>query len=403
MRVLTFTKLYPNEQMPLHGIFVARRVTALAQTGEHQIEVVAPVPYFPAFLPARGEWKKLQLVPPSETRDGVPVHHPRYFNPPKIGMSRYGQWMASGSLATVTARLHDGFSFDVIDAHFVYPDGWAAVQIGRKLNRPVVVTARGSDVARNKHLPHIRPLLSEVMRGAAQLIAVSEELREDFIELGATPEKIHVIPNGIDTGCFHPLPHAAARQALGLQPDENWFVCVGRLDQNKGQWLILEALKKIGLDELRQRQIKLALIGEGEDAEKLRATSRAAGLDDIVHFAGQLHPEKICTWYNAAKVKILASRREGSPNVVLEALACGTPVVASRAGRNAIVIQTGKHGLLFPPEDADALQTAMLQALHHEWEHEEIARYGSQRDWATVAREVATVLQLARKKHPKDQ
>lgn len=403
MKVLTFTKLYPNEQMPLHGIFVARRVNALAQLNDHQIEIIAPVPYFPQFLPARGEWKKLQLVPPSEMRDGLPVHHPRYFNPPKIGMARYGQWMARGSLATVNARLREGFLPDVMDAHFVYPDGYAALQIGRKLNRPVVVTARGSDVTRNKHLPHIRPLLSEVMQGATQLIAVSEELRDDFMELGAAPEKIHVIPNGIDTNAFHPLPQATACQRLGLQPDDTWLVCVGRLDHNKGQWLILEALKKIGLKELQQRRIKLALIGEGEDREKLRETSRAAGLDDIVHFAGQLHPEKICTWYNAATVKILASRREGSPNVVLEALACGTPVVASRAGRNAMVIETGKHGLLFPPEDADALQNALLQALQHEWNREEIARYGSQRNWATVAREVEHVLQLAITKHRKTQ
>ncbi|MFN7926628.1 MAG: glycosyltransferase [Blastocatellia bacterium] len=395
MRVLTFTKLYPNEQMPLHGIFVARRVNALAASGAHQIEVVAPVPYFPKFLPAHGDWKKLQLVPPSERRDGITLHHPRYFNPPKVGMSRYGQWMASGSLATVRQVL----PFDVIDAHFVYPDGWAAVQIGRKLNRPVVVSARGSDVARNKHLSHIRPLLSEVMRGATQLIAVSEELRADFIELGAAPENIHVIPNGIDTQTFHPQSRAAACQALGLHPDDNWLLCVGRLDQNKGQWLILEALKKIGLNTLQQRRIKLALIGEGEDRETLEATSRAAGLNDIVHFAGQLHPEKICTWYNAAKVKILASRREGSPNVVLEALACGTPVVASRAGRNEIVIHPGKQGFLFPTEDADALQAALLQALDHEWNHEEIARYGSQRDWAAVAKEVASVLQLAINKH----
>ena len=142
MRILTFTKLYPNEQMPLHGIFVARRVTALAHNFGHQAEVVAPVPYFPRFLPARGEWKKLQLVPNLEKRDGISIHHPRYFNPPKIGMARYGHWMAQGSFSTMKACLHNGFPFDVVDAHFVYPDGFAAVQLGKRLNRPVVVTAR---------------------------------------------------------------------------------------------------------------------------------------------------------------------------------------------------------------------------------------------------------------------
>ena len=309
--------------------------------------------------------------------------------------------MANGSLPTITARFHNGVPFDVIDAHFVYPDGFAAVQIGRKLNRPVVVTARGSDVTRNKHLPHIRPLLSEVMRSATRLIAVSEELRDDFIELGAAPEKIHVIPNGIDPDNFHPMPREVACQQLGLQPEDCWLVSVGRLDHNKGQWLILEALKKIGREELARRHIKLALIGQGEDREKLVEASRSAGLDAIVHFAGQLQPEKICSWYNAAAVKILASRREGSPNVVLEALACGTPVVASQAGRNALVIQAGKQGFLFPPENAAALQAALLSALDHEWNRQAIAQYGSQRDWTTVAREVEGVLHLAIKTYDK--
>ena len=206
MKVLTFTNLYPNAQMPLHGIFIARRVTALARECGHQIEVVAPVPYYPKFLPGNAEWNKLKHVPEVEEQQSLRVYHPRYFNPPKVGMARYGDWMAQGSRATVTHLLHNGFPFDVIDAHFIYPDGYAAIRLGQRLQRPVVVTARGSDITRNKHYPHIRPLLSEVMRSATQLIAVSEELRDDFLALGATPEKIHVIPNGIDTEIFHPMP-----------------------------------------------------------------------------------------------------------------------------------------------------------------------------------------------------
>jgi teichuronic acid biosynthesis glycosyltransferase TuaC len=395
MKILTFTKLFPNAQMPLHGIFIARRAKALALECGHQIEVVAPVPYYPKFLPGNAEWNKLKLVPEVEEQQTLRVHHPRYFNPPKIGMARYGQWMAQGSQATVTRLLHNGFPFDVIDAHFIYPDGYAAIRLGQQLQCPVVVTARGSDITRNKHYPHIRPLLSEVMRCATQLIAVSEELRDEFIELGAIPEKTHVIPNGIDTEVFYPSSQTEARQTLGLTSEDRWLVSVGRLDRNKGQWLILEALKKIGLPELNRRRIKLALIGQGEDRAALTAISRAAGFDGIVHFAGQISPEIICTWYNAADVKILASSREGSPNVVLEALACGTPAVTSRAGRNAAVIDEGKNGLLFPIEDADGLQKAILLALDQQWDRKQIAQTGRQRSWATVAKEVECVLRLA--------
>ncbi len=395
MRILTFTNLYPNAQKPLHGIFVARRVTALAQECGHQVEIVAPVPYYPKFLPGNAEWNKMKLVPEVEEQQSLRVHHPRYFNPPKIGMARYGGWMAQGSQATVTRLLHNGFPFEVIDAHFIYPDGYAAIRLGQRLRRPVVVTARGSDITRNKHYPHIRPLLSDVMRAATQLIAVSEELRDDFLELGATPEKIHVIPNGIETQVFYPVPAVKAKAALGLATEDRWLVSVGRLDRNKGQWLILAALKKIGLAELQRRRIKLALIGQGEDRAALDAISRAAGLDAIVHFVGQLPPENICTWYNASDIKILASSREGSPNVVLEALACGTPVVTSRAGRNTFVIEEGRNGMLFPIEDADALQSAILRALDHPWERAAIAHAGRQRSWGMVAQEVEQVLHLA--------
>lgn len=395
MRTLTFTTLYPNAQSPEHGIFVARRTQALASECGHQIKVVAPVPYYPKFLPATARWSKLKSVPDVEERQNLPVYHPRYFNPPKIGMARYGQWMAQGSQATVNGLVQNGFPFDLIDAHFIYPDGYAAIWLGQRFDRPVVVTARGSDITRNKHYPHIRPLLSEVMRSATQLIAVSEELRDDFIELGADPEKVHVIPNGIDTEAFYPLSQLEAKATLGLAMEDRWLVSVGRLDQNKGQWLILEALKKIGLSELRQRRIKLALIGQGEDREKLSAISRSAGFDDIVHFAGQTSPEKICMWYNAAEAKILASSREGSPNVVLEALACGTPIIASRAGRNAIVLEEERNGLLFPIQDAESLKSAILRGLEHQWNRQQIAQNGRTRNWATVAKEVDGVLHLA--------
>jgi glycosyltransferase involved in cell wall biosynthesis len=303
--------------------------------------------------------------------------------------------MALGSGPTVANCLRDGFKFEVIDAHFVYPDGFAATEIGRKLNRPVVISARGSDVTRNKHFRHIRPLLKSTLRAASQLIAVSEELRDDFIELGAIPEKVHVIPNGIDTSCFYPMSREAAREKLGLEQDDCWLVSVARLDHNKGQWLILEALNRIGIHELRCRRIKLALIGEGEERNKLKDITRSSGLSGIVHFAGQLNPEQIHAWYNAATIKILASRREGSPNAVLEALACGTPVVATYAGRNGRVIQQGKQGWLCPPEDPESLKLAILHALDQKWNHLEIAQYGSQRSWGAVAKEVETVLQLA--------
>ena len=135
-------------------------------------------------------------------------------------------------------------------------------------------------------------------------------------------------------------------------------------------------------------------VGQGESRAELEKIAQAAGLGDIVHFAGQQNPEKIRIWYNAANVNILASSREGSPNVVLEALACGTPVIASLAGNNATIIHAGSNGFVFPIENAEALKIALLLALDHHWDRQAIAATGSQRNWAAVAREVESVLDL---------
>lgn len=379
--------------MPQHGIFVARRVAPLA--ARHELKVVAPIPYYPSFFPAPANWKKLTKVPQLEEQFGIEVSHPRYLVTPKIGMAKYGDWMTRGTQPTIEKIQNQGFDFQVIDAHFAYPDGLAAVRLGKYFNVPVVVTARGSDITRNKLMPNIVPLLREVINSAAQLIAVSEEIKQDFIELGATPDKIHVIPNGIDTATFYPLPKLEARQQIGLHPELKLLVCVGRLDHNKSQWLILDALCKIGRERLQQQKIRLALIGEGEDRRKLEETSRQLRLDDIVRFVGQLAPEKICLWNNAADVKVLASIREGSPNVVLEALACGTPVVASNAGTNPDIIESGKNGFLFPSGDSGALKNQLLTALETHWDKAAIAGSDSLRNWDSVAAEAESVLEQA--------
>ncbi len=379
--------------MPQHGIFVARRVAPLAT--RHELKVVAPIPYFPRFFPAPANWKKLTRVPLLEQQSGLEVSHPRYLVTPKIGMVKYGDWMARGTQPTIEKIQKQGFDFQIIDAHFTYPDGFAAIKLANFFKIPVVVTARGSDITRNKLMPSIVPMLREVMHAATRLVAVSEEIKQDFIELGANPDKIHVIPNGIDTHTFHPIPRLEARLKLGLTQARKLIVCVGRLDHNKSQWLILEALGKIGAEQLTAQKIQLALIGEGEDRRKLEEASRHLGLNDIVRFVGQLAPEKICLWNNAADLKILASLREGSPNVVLEALACGTPVVASNAGTNAAIIEPGKNGFLFPSGDSEALKNQLLLALETPWNKAAIAGSNSLRSWDSVASEVESVLEQA--------
>jgi teichuronic acid biosynthesis glycosyltransferase TuaC len=400
MNVLTYTSLFPNSEMPEHGIFVARRMAAFAEVTEHRVEVVAPVPYFPPFIPAPARWKAWARVPGSETRDGLRVRHPRYLNPPVVGMRHYGRLMAAGTGATLARLLAGEFKFDVIDAHFAYPDGYAALRIAEKLERPVVVSARGADVYRNNKFPSIVPLLREVTARAARFIAVSRELADDLVALGAPPDKVHVIPNGIDSNVFHPVDREEARRALGLDPRDRWLVVVASLSPHKGHRFVIEALRGTGLGRVRAERIKVAFIGQGRERETLLAEVEAAGMGDIIKFVGQVAPPQLKHWYSAAELKVLASTQEGSANALLEALACGVPVVASRIGENGAAVREGENGYLIHLRDVAGLGRAIEASLARRWDRERIARDGSRRDWRAVAREVEEVLTLAAARTP---
>ena len=168
MKILTFTSLFPNREQPNFGVFVKHRAVALARQPNLNLRVVAPVPYFPkslnfSFAPAH--WQRMANLPEAETIAGLATSHPRYFNPPKLGMRFYASWMARGALAELK-RLHAEQPIDLIDAHYVYPDGAAAVQLGAALNIPVCVSARGTDINLFSTLPHIRPLIVDTLQRA---------------------------------------------------------------------------------------------------------------------------------------------------------------------------------------------------------------------------------------------
>jgi len=170
MKVLVFTTLYPNNVWPNQGVFIKERMTQFARLDGCEVKVVAPVPYFP---PIKANWRwRFSQVAPSEVRDGIEVYHPRYYMTPKWGMTLYGILMFL-SVVLAVRKLRRDFDFDLIDAHFVYPDGFAAVLLGKCFNKPVVVTARGSDVNLYSAFPIIHRLLRYTLNEAKSVIAVS--------------------------------------------------------------------------------------------------------------------------------------------------------------------------------------------------------------------------------------
>ena len=387
LRILTFTALYPNKIKPLQGIFIHQRVKHLARRPGNSVEVIAPVAYFPSWLPVP-RWRQFSEIPHEEEIDGLRVHHPRYPLLPGVSMLAQGMLMYLGSLG-LARRLHDEKRFDCLDAHFVYPDGFAAVRVGRRLGLPVIVSARGTDINLYPSFRLIRGMLRWTMLNAAGAIAVSADLKSKMIALGIPETKVKVIPNGIDPERFQPLDAKSARHQLGLPEEGAIVVSAGYLIESKGHHLLIAAVAKL-LE--RFPKLRLYVIGEGVYRTKLEELVREKQLKEHVFLVGDRPNQELSLWFSAADLSCLMSSREGWPNAVSEALACGTPVLATRAGGIPEIITSSELGMFVEP-NVDSIAAGLKQALTKSWNRKEIARHSRSRSWDTVAAEVEAFLQ----------
>jgi len=351
IRLLTFSTLFPHAGRPNHGIFVENRLRHLLATGEATSTVVAPVPWFPSRSPRFGDWARHAGADRSEVRDGLEIHHPRYALLPRMGMSAAPGALFLAGYAELRRLLRRGLEFDIIDAHYLYPDGVAAVALGQALGRPVVVTARGSDVTQ---LPdHAIPghMIRWAMSRAAGLISVSAGLRDAMLRLGAPPDSVTVLRNGVDLQLFRPIDRDAARRELGL--DGPTLLSVGHLIPRKRHHLAIHALTRLP-------GWQLVIVGEGPERSNLQQEAGTLGVAGRVRFAGSHPHTALPRFYSAADVMILASSREGWANVLLEAMACGTPVVASNIPGNPEVVQGEAAGIVVSENTPDAFAQAIL-------------------------------------------
>jgi len=367
MRVLTFTTLFPNNIWPRQGVFIKERMSHVARLGGCDVTVVAPVPYFP---PIRVSQRQ------------------RYFMVPKVGMTSYGVTMFL-SVASLVRRIQRRFDFDLIDAHYAYPDGLAAVLLGRLCRKPVVLSARGSDINVFGKMLLIRRLIRYTLRQADAIIAVSDALKERIVDLGLPGERVAVISNGVDTRKFCAVDRDEARTALGFLGGR-LLLSVGNLLPIKGFDVLIAALK-ILVERGLPSDVRLVIVGDGPERRRLKALVSQARLQERVSFVGEVPQEQLRLWYNAADVFCLTSRSEGCPNVVLEAIACGTPVVASAVGGVPEIIQSELNGLLCrgrPSELADAIE----RALSNRWDPVRIASQARERySWDERVRGVVEV------------
>ncbi len=338
LRLLTFSTLYPNAARPNHGVFVENRLRHLVGSGQAASTVVAPVPFFPFDAPQFGDWAVNARAPSREERHGLTVLHPRYPVIPKIGMSA-GPWLLYRAMLPPLRRLlASGPPVDAIDAHYLYPDGVAAVWLGRRLGVPVVLTARGTDVNDIPRHATPRRLIQGAMAGAAALIAVSAALKEAMVAMGAPEQKVTVLRNGVDTRLFRPpADRARLRARLGL--GRPTLLSVGHLIERKGHHLVVQAMTALPGCEL-------LVAGEGPERGRLTALIAARGLADRVRLLGARPHAEMAELYGAADALVLASSREGWANVLLELMACGTPVVATNIWGNPEVVRCRDAGVI---------------------------------------------------------
>jgi teichuronic acid biosynthesis glycosyltransferase TuaC len=377
LRVLIYTTLFPNSVQPLHGNFILERMRHLLPFVS--MTVTAPVPYFPAINLNR-RWFEFAATPHAERFAGFDIDHPRYVVIPRVGMITHAFSMFIGSLLRVWSRCRAA-EYDLIDAHYVYPDGLAAVMIGALLKKPVVLSARGSDINLFPKYRLIRPLVKLALRRADAVIAVAQALKDVMVDLGCPPEKIRVIPNGIDPVKFRPQPRASARQKLELPGQSPIILSIGRLISGKGFHVLIEAIARL---RAKRPDLLLLVVGDGPDRSRLAAQIRSLGLQQNVRLIGALPHEELATWYSAADVFCLASQREGCPNVVLEALACGCPAITTDVGGTSEIVTSPSLGILVE-RTPEAFECAIEQALDHQWDRDAIAAHGRKYSWNRVA------------------
>nr|WP_297530174.1 glycosyltransferase family 4 protein [uncultured Roseateles sp.] len=378
MKLLTFSTLYPSAVMPSHGIFVETRLRHLIASGQAESRVIAPVPWFPLKGERFGEYGRFAATPARETRHGLDISHPRFVRLPKVGMSSAPYTLAWTFLRAARQLQASGYDFDLIDAHYFYPDGVAAVMVARALDKPVVITARGTDINLIPQHAFPRKLILRAAHQADAMITVCEALKDELVALGADPAKVTALRNGVDLSLFHPAGRDEARAALGLTTEAGTrrftLASVGHLIERKGHERVIGALAELP-------DVDLLIAGTGPEEGALRRLAESLGVASRVRFLGALPQARLREVYVGVDALVLASSREGWANVLLEAMACGTPVAASNVWGTPEVVASPEAGELMPERTAAGVAEAVRRLRASPRDRAATRRYAERFSW----------------------
>jgi glycosyltransferase involved in cell wall biosynthesis len=372
LRVLAVTRIFPNRVEPTACAFARQQLACLGRLAD--VEVMAPIPYLAGagWLGDRTRPGRLRAVPDNDVIDELPVAHPRVPYAPGAGrlpgLAALNAPLYLAGLIPELGRLRG--RFDVVLGTFLYPDACAAVALARLLGLPCVVKAHGTDVNVVARWPSVRPIIRAALREARFSLGVSRPLVESLMELGAPCDRALLLSNGVDRTLFHPRDRAASRRALGLPETGRVLLFVGDLAPEKGVGELIDAFAD--LRRTAPAPVHLVMLGAGPLQPNLEADAAAFAADGRgrLILAGTRPLADVARHLGACDLLTLPSWAEGTPNVVLEALAAARPVVATRVGGIPDLIVEGRAGLLVPPRDAGELALALRDALARTWDEE---------------------------------
>ncbi len=380
MKIAFVSNLFPDTSEPYRGLDNAVLLKELSRKCE--VRVISPRPVLP--------WKTFTKKEPRPVDERFQPVYPRTFYVPKIG-SRFNHLLFANAIREPLQSLKAKFPFDTILCSWAYPDGCAVARVAGEMKTPFTLIAQGSDVHAYLQNPVRRRLIVEAANQSGGMITRSGKLAELLGDAGVAKEKLHPIYNGVDLETFCPGNREEARRQLGLPLDAKIVLFVGNFYEVKNPLLLVRA--HAALCQLEpDRKIQLVMIGAGHLSREARREADAGSFGNAVSLAGRRQPEEIARFMQAADLLCVPSDNEGVPNVILEAFACGLPVVSTRVGGIHEVLTENFLGRLVEKQNLPGLVSALQLALSNPAESSLIRNHALQFSWERTAAAYLKVL-----------
>lgn len=387
MKVLVISSLFPSKASPTSGIFIKEQLKEIKKWCS-VICVISPTPWHLS-IKKLGQRNNDNDRPREEDWEDNRIYRPRYFMIPKITVYLNGFFYFL-SVYILIKRKKELANFDIIHVHFAYPAGFAAALIGKILKKPVVLTVRGTDINYFPTDPVLKIIIRYSLNRITKIIAVSDNLKRKVSNLNIKCNKIEVVPNGVDLNLFKAIDKGSVRKKLGINDHNKVILYVGAFEKVKGLEFLLRAYKEI-LKSYVFNEATLILIGTGSITKKIKRMIWDYDIYDHVLLKKYIKHEEIPLWMNASDVFCLPSLNEGRPNVLYEAIACGTPVVATNVGGVSEIIVSDELGELIPSKSVNDIINALTRVLKKEWNIKRIRNYAIQHSTSRYAEKIVDI------------